>query len=274
MMMTNELKLWEEIRATTKKYNALRLNDAINYKKYFLYSIITHSTAIEGATLTESETALLFDEGLTAKGKPLSHHLMNEDLKNAYLYAMKEADKKTPITLDLLKSFNSHVMAQTGGHHENIGGSFDSSKGEFRKLGVFAVGGSSYMDYRKVPGAVAVLCLDLDKRLHQASSLQDKYNLSFAAHFNLVTIHPWADGNGRTSRLLMNYIQFYHGITPTKVFQQDRADYISALQKSQETENNKYFLDFMGKQLLKLLKKEILNFEKSQRKSKDFTMLF
>ncbi|MCL2311739.1 MAG: hypothetical protein FWC41_04515, partial [Firmicutes bacterium] len=85
--MKDNIKIWKNIEAVTKKYNALRLNDAINYKKFYLYSIITHSTAIEGSTLTESETALLFDEGLTAKGKPLLHHLMNEDLKNAYLYA-------------------------------------------------------------------------------------------------------------------------------------------------------------------------------------------
>ena len=130
--------LWDKIEIVANRYNALRLNEAINYKKFYLYSIITHSTAIEGSTLTESETALLFDEGLTAKGKPLVHHLMNDDLKNAYLYAIDEADKKTEITPEFLKDLNAKVMAQTGGHHESIAGGFNSAKGEYRKLAVFA----------------------------------------------------------------------------------------------------------------------------------------
>ncbi|MCL2312303.1 MAG: Fic family protein, partial [Firmicutes bacterium] len=209
-----------------------------------------------------------------AKGKPLLHHLMNEDLKNAYLYAMSEADNKTQITLEFLKNLNARVMAQTGGPVESIGGSFDSSKGEFRKVNVFARGGSSYMDYKKVLAITAGLCLELEQRLLKASSLQEKYNLSFDAHYNLVTIHPWADGNGRTSRLLMNYIQFYYGITPSKVYQQDRAEYIEALKKSQEGKSNTIFLHFMAKQLLKSLKEEIRNFEKSQKKSNDFSIMF
>lgn len=50
---------------------------------FHFYSLITHSTAIEGSTLTELDTQLLFDEGVTAKGKPLVYHLMNEDLKKS-----------------------------------------------------------------------------------------------------------------------------------------------------------------------------------------------
>ena len=60
-----------------------------------MYSLITHSTAIEGSTLTEIDTQLLFDEGVTAKGKPLIHHLMNEDLRKAYELAKEEAQRNT-----------------------------------------------------------------------------------------------------------------------------------------------------------------------------------
>ena len=113
----------------------LGISGAVDYNKYYLYFLITHSTAIEGSMLTELDTQLLFDEGVTAKGKPLVYHLMNEDLKNTY---------------------------------------------------------------------------------------------------ELCTIHPWGDGNGRTSRLLMNYVQFLYNLFPTKIFKEDRDEYLLSLRQSQD----------------------------------------
>ena len=83
---------------------------------------------------------------------------------------------------------------------------------------------------------------------------------------NLVTIHPWVDGNGRTARLLMNYIQFCYNLFPTKIFKEDREEYISALRQSQEEETNLPFLGFMAVQLKKSLSLEIERFKTSQKK--------
>ena len=79
-----EQSIWQEIGKLYQKFQELGISEAVDYEKYYLYSLITHSTAIEGSTLTEAEAQMLFDEGLTAKGKPLVYHLMNEDLKKAY----------------------------------------------------------------------------------------------------------------------------------------------------------------------------------------------
>ena len=74
-----ETDIWQEIEQLYRKFQKLGISEAVDYEKYYLYSLITHSTAIEGSTLTEIDNQLLFDEGVTAKGKPLVHHLMNED---------------------------------------------------------------------------------------------------------------------------------------------------------------------------------------------------
>ena len=87
-----EQGVWQEIELLYQKFQKLGISEAVDYDKYYLYSLITHSTAIEGSTLTELDTQLLFDEGVTAKGKPLVHHLMNEDLRlsgNFWLVSFK-----------------------------------------------------------------------------------------------------------------------------------------------------------------------------------------
>ncbi len=266
-----EQDVWQEIEQLYQKFRQLGISEAVDYEKYYLYSLIAHSTAIEGSTLTEAEAQMLFDEGLTAKGKPLVYHLMNEDLKKAYELAKEEAKRKEPITSPFLQRLNATLMRTTGSIHNVMGGSFDSSKGEFRLCGVTAgVGGRSYMSYQKVPAKVDELCALLQEKQKTVGTFREQYELSFNAHLNLVTIHPWIDGNGRTARLLMNYIQFCYNLFSTKIFKEDREEYISALRQSQEEETNQSFLGFMAGQLKKSLSLEIERFKTSQKKGFSF----
>ena len=268
-----EQGVWQEIELLYQKFQKLGISEAVDYDKYYLYSLITHSTAIEGSTLTELDTQLLFDEGVTAKGKPLVHHLMNEDLKQAYELAKVESDSLVPITPAFLKRMNAMLMRTTGSVHSVMGGSFDSSKGEFRLCGVTAgVGGCSYMSYPKVPAKVEELCSILREKQKNMETFRERYELSFNAHLNLVTVHPWVDGNGRTARLLMNYIQFCHHLFPTKIFKEDRGDYILSLRQSQEDENSQPFLDFMAAQLKKSFASEIEKYNTGRKKG--FNLMF
>lgn len=263
--------IWQEIEILYQKFVKLGISEAVDYEKYYLYSLIAHSTAIEGSTLTEAEAQLLFDEGVVAGGKPLVYHLMNEDLKKAYELAKEEARHHTPISATFLQTLNAALMRTTGSVHNVMGGSFDSSKGEYRLCGVTAgIGGRSYMNYQKVPAKVAEFCSRLQERINAASAVREQYELSFNAHLNLVTIHPWVDGNGRTSRLLMNYIQFLYNLFPTKIFKEDREGYILALRQSQEEDSNLPFLAFMVGQLKKSLSLEIERFNASQKKGFSF----
>ena len=266
---------WYRTKQLLEDYLKLQLHEEIDYEKFYLYSIIAHSTAIEGSSLTELDTQLLLDDGITAQGKPLVDHTMNNDLYHAYQYAYSCAERHETVTTDLLKAFNAHVMKTTGTIMNTMAGTYDSSKGDFRLQSVRAgTEGPSYMDYRKVPIRTEELCQQLQERLGKAKTLEEKYNLSFDAHLNLVTIHPWVDGNGRTSRLLMNYIQKYFDLVPTKVFVQDKEKYIQALVKAREEENPHCFRLFMQQQLNKSLKIDLQQHEKSINQSKGFHLLF
>jgi Fic family protein len=100
-------------------------------------------------------------------------------------------------------------MKNTGTVYHTMLGDFSSANGDLRLVNVSAgVGGKSYMSYNKVPLKLREFCEELNakRRSWTNLSLDDLYNLSFDAHYNLVSIHPWADGNGRMSRLLMNWL--------------------------------------------------------------------
>ena len=251
--------IWQEIEQKTQQFEKLRLPQNVDYEKFVIYSIITHSTAIEGSTLTEQETELLFESGLTAKGKPLVHHLMNTDLKNAYMFAVERAKEKPVFSLDFLKTLNALVMKSTGGVNNTMGGDFDSGRGDFRLCGVTAgIGGKSYPHYLKIPEKTNDLCEKLNNKLNANSeNLRELYEITFEAHLDLATIHPWVDGNGRTARLLMNFLQFYFNIVPTKTFSEDRAEYIASLRESQDKNDNSCFFAFMAAEHLKTLNREL-----------------
>lgn len=128
--MTEENKI--KLERLLQQHNNLGISEQIDYEKFYLYSIITHSTAIEGSTVTELETQLLFDEGITAKGKPLMEQLMNLDLKAAYDFGRELIKRHEDITVNILIALAAKVMARTGGEYNAIGGSFDASKSTLR----------------------------------------------------------------------------------------------------------------------------------------------
>lgn len=134
------------------QHNELGISEQIDYEKFYLYSIITHSTAIEGSTVTEVEAQLLFDEGITSNKRSIIEQNMNLDLKQAYDYGRTWIKRHEEITTDILIKLAGKVMARTGSEYNTLNGSFDASKGELRKLNVTAgAGGRSYMNYLKVP---------------------------------------------------------------------------------------------------------------------------
>lgn len=96
------------------RYRALGIDQQLDYDKFYLYSIITHSTAIEGSTVTELEAQLLFDEGITSSKRTMMEQMMNLDLKNAYDYGRDWIKEHKPITPDWLILLASKVMARTG----------------------------------------------------------------------------------------------------------------------------------------------------------------
>ena len=212
-----------EIIAVLNEYNSLGINQQLDYDKFYLYSIITHSTAIEGSTITEIENQVLFDNGISCS-KPISEQFMNFDLKKAYEQSFDFARKHEKITVGFLCSLSGTLMKNIDSSYNTVAGYFSSAKGELRLLNVSAGrGGKSY----------------------------------------LASIHPWADGNGRMDRLLMNVVKYEKNLVPSIVKKERRAEYIKVISESQDAEDSASLIDFMFNHHIQNLKQQIEEYKRS-----------
>jgi Fic family protein len=258
-----------------KKYNDLRIAEVIDHDRFNLIAIDHHSTRIEGSTLTEVETQVLINEGRTPNGKPLEESLMVTDHHAALLFTIENAKAKRVLSIALLQEMNALVMQNTGKVYNTMLGTVDSRTGAFRKGNVTA-GVSYFPNFDKVERLTSDLIKKLNEAIHSSLSIAEQLNLSFDAHFSLVSIHPYYDGNGRTSRLLMNYIQAFYNLPLAIVQSENKAAYIQALIDTRQQENIGIFREFMAGEYAFLLSREIEKFEEMKKPSKGqgFTFLF
>lgn len=227
------------------RYKELNLHDVLDHERFNEYAIVHHSSSIEGSTLTEVETRLLLEEDITPKGKPLTHSLMVKDHYLALRYVLDAATAKKAITVEFIQQINALVMKNTGSIYNTV---------------FSEIGGSYFPNYDKVIQYTTDLVKRLGDNLQKVQDVEEQLKLSFSAHFDLVSIHPFYDGNGRTSRLLMNYIQAYHGLPLAIVFKEDKADYYVALQETRKQEDMQAFYNFMFAQYRKHLEQEIISY--------------
>lgn len=251
---------------------------AIDYDRYNNYLITHHSTAIEGSSLSYQEVILLLESGVTpGDGKPFEQLLMVKDHAEALKYTLNLAEDKEKLSVNTVQTISAMILKNTGAIYNLMGGSFDSSKGEFRK-GSVHVGTRSFANYSKVPSFIQALVDYINSNIDSHQDFMKNSILAFDAHFQMVSIHPFADGNGRLSRLIMNYIQHYQGHPITPVMAEDKKGYFDALEETRNKQNPTIFREFMFGQSLKYFETEIQTLTKNQNlnmdKGKGLSFLF
>lgn len=197
------------LQKAISEYTDLGIDQQIDYEKLYLYSIVTHSTALEGSTVTEIENQILLDEGIGC-ARPIMEQLMNLDLKAAYERGFDLASRPIDWTIQVLCQLSALVMQRTGSSYKTMSGEFNSARGQLRLVNVSAGrGGKSYLAWQKIPERLEAFCRHLNQEQEGLAhhAIFEVYRHSFLAHYQLAEIHPWADGNGRMARLVMNMIQ-------------------------------------------------------------------
>ena len=105
------------VKKALRAYLTSGVEDQVDYQKFYLYSIVTHSTAIEGYTVTEIENQFLFDEGIAVKERSLIEQMINVDLKDTYLHAFKIASENPTYTPGL---FTTAIGARNASDRKRI----------------------------------------------------------------------------------------------------------------------------------------------------------
>jgi Fic family protein len=261
--------MWNKLNILREEYLNHRIMDSVDYEKFCMISIVYNSSKIEGCSLSETDTKVLIENNITAKGKPLTDHLMVKDHFDAFLKIKEFTTKKRKLSIEFIKEINSIVMRSTGGNVSTISGNFDTSNGDLRLAQVY-VEKKYFPDFSKVPALLQQLVDYINNHIDKVKG-DEIIKLSADIHYNLVNIHPFGDGNGRTSRLFMNYIQLYHQEPLIKIFTEDRAEYIDSLNQTEEQANPEIFRDFVCRQQIKFYEAEL---EKYMKSKTGFSLLF
>src|SRR6056297_3201109 len=160
--------MWKELEILKKEFLELGLSEAIDYEKFSIISIVYHSTKIEGCSLTENDTKLLLENDITAKGKPLTDHMMVKDHYSAFMFLKELSKQKQKLSIDLIQKVAGLVMKNTGGLVNAMAGTFDTSLGDLRKAQVY-VDKKYFPDFSKVEGLLIQLIDNVNQRLDSVS---------------------------------------------------------------------------------------------------------
>ncbi len=219
----------------TEKYNRLAnarplpTESLRSLRDDFLVRYAHETTALEGNTLSLHETQVVLENGITIGGKLLREHLEVVNARDAILWLENVAAACEPISEDIILRLHEIIMR----------GILGAEAGSYRRQPVRIVGSSHIPpNWVKVPDAMAAFVARVSKGPGQ------EHPISFAAraHVELAAIHPFIDGNGRVSRMIVNLLLMQAGYPPALYTATSRAQYLETLERAQVQGDDEEFV--------------------------------
>ena len=211
--MNNLLAIIDQKKQQLDKARPLSSALVKNLKQWFVIELTYSSNALEGNTLNERETAIVVEKGLTIAGKTVKEHL--EAINHARaLEIVYDYPQKKRDQLSLQDILTLHHL---------INGN-DVMRTQSKELPKFT------WEIKEHPVTIAA-----------------------DAHYDLVAIHPFVDGNGRTARLVMNLLLIQAGYPPAIIEPKERADYLDKLAQTDTSGDKKAFEEFIYNTVIKSL---------------------
>lgn len=229
--MKDILKEIDKLQNEINSYRPLSANILKGLKEYYRVGLTYTSNALEGNSLTETETKVILEDGITVGGKPIKDYYEALGHSEAYDYVYKLAKVKNFTEGDIKKL------------HKLFYHRIDETKaGEYRKERIF-ISGSKYTF--PAPEKIQGLMKEFVKKMKDARGQYHPVEYASIVHNEFVFIHPFIDGNGRVARLLMNLILLQESYCIAIIPPILRGDYIQALEKAHT--DDKEFKRFTAK---------------------------
>lgn len=202
-------KILDAIYEKQNKFkDPVQRNEIIKWLKTELTYTSNH---IEGNTLTREETALTVEEGITSGSKPLKDYIEAKNHAKAFEYILSLVNKEKLAYEKIILNIHSIIL----------NGINDEFKGRYRTVRVRISGSNVVLpNPLKVPEFMKKFSDKLDQK-------KDSILKAIEAHYKLVEIHPFIDGNGRTARLLMSLILLRSQVLPILIQPKERKRYLS-----------------------------------------------
>jgi len=259
-----DIKIANRIEEKLSRLNDLRPLPKSALKKlqdHLRIEMTYNSNAIEGNSLTLKETFLVINEGLTVKGKPLKDHLEAKDhyLTLNYLYDLVENGRQHTLSEHLIRSMHQLIMQETDREYAGV----------YRNANVI-ISGADYTP----PDA-----LDVTHKMKEfmnwiKNNRNNFHIIEFSAlvHHKLVYIHPFFDGNGRTSRIIMNLLLMQRGFPIVIILKNDRKKYYNVLSQA-DKENYKPLIQFIAQSVERSLDLYLKTLTPVSKKRENFSTL-
>lgn len=225
MTLSEKLTQIDRLKTWLDSFRPLQADILWELKQRYDVRLTYTSNAIEGNTLTQSETELVLSKGITVGGKTLAEHLEVVGHKEAIDYIETLSRASAPLGEWEIKQIHNLIVRKIS----------PTDTGRYRQLDVKAAGtGHVYPPHYLVPEMMAQFVAWLEK----ARSQQHPIRYATEAHYRFVSIHPFADGNGRTGRLLMNLLLLQAGFPIVSISNEKRQAYIESLIQAQAAEDD------------------------------------
>ncbi len=216
----------DRLRAELNGLRPLPAEEARQLRDYFRVGLTYSSNALEGNSLDLIETRIVIEEGITIGGKPVRDHLEAIGHAEAYDHLLTLAEKNALREADL-RELHRLFFARID----------PAEAGQYRRIQVY-LSGSEFLPPApdRVPGRMRALFRGLAKQR------RERHPVGFAAwlHYELVSTHPFIDGNGRTARLAMNLALLQAGYPVVSIPPVRRGEYLRALEREQTGRLERY----------------------------------
>ena len=207
--------------------------------EHFAITFTYNTNRIEGSTITLRETADLLERGISPSQRPLEDIKETEAHKKVFTNMLSY---KKEITLSTILSWHKELFQDTK----------PDAAGKIRQYHV-GISGSKFIP--PYPIELDLLLRDFFDWYHQKKKTLHPVQLAGLVHLKFVTIHPFGDGNGRISRLLMNYVLNKNGFPMLIIPYSQRKSYYTALERSQLKKDENIFILWFFKRYLKEYKR-------------------